>query len=464
MYEFGAKNTILSQASKAVVHFDGKLLPDIGSKENVDRLPVLISQYTGHQLLGVPKIESGSGENTAEAVYQLMTDWNIADGVVASCFDTTSANTGPFSGALVLLEGKLRRKLLALPCRHHMLELRLKSAFEAKFGNSSGPNVPLFVRFQKSWININTNNFKSGLIGNENGLLNHDDVITFCKNELKKNIVRHDYKELLQLCLIFLGDATVSVSFRAPGAMHHARWMAKALYALKIYIFRNEFKLTSKEEKSLRDLCWFIVLIYVKAWFSCTIATAAPKQDFDFIKIMLRFRDIDPILANAVIRTCCNQLWYLADETIALSLFDKNVSKEEKDQIRKVLINQIATGDVTHQNKVHLNPSRVESFCLQHLSDFVTENTIHFFERFEISKAFLEMSPELWESDTDYMLAVELLQKLEVVNDLAERGVKLIEDYNQKITKNEEELQYLLQTVQAYRKLYPDFAKHNMAK
>ena len=31
-------------------------------------------------------------------------------------------------------------------------------------------------------------------------------------------------------------------------AFHHARWMAKAIYCLKIYLFRSEFTLT-KEEK-----------------------------------------------------------------------------------------------------------------------------------------------------------------------------------------------------------------------
>ncbi|CAH0552813.1 unnamed protein product [Brassicogethes aeneus] len=45
--------------------------------------------------------------------------------------------------------------------------------------------------------------------------------------------------------------------------------------------------------------------------------------------------------------------------------------------------------------------------------------------------------------------------KLRVVNDIAERGVKLFEEHNQLITKNEDEKQDLLQIVEANRKSVP---------
>jgi len=42
-----------------------------------------------------------------------------------------------------------------------------------------------------------------------------------------------------------------------------------------------------------------------------------------------------------------------------------------------------------------------------------------------------------------------------VVNDCAERGVALIQSYNNALTKNEDEKQYLLQLVSDHRKKYP---------
>ena len=48
---------------------------------------------------------------------------------------------------------------------------------------------------------------------------------------------------------------------------------------------------------------------------------------------------------------------------------------------------------------------------------------------------------------------------LKVVNDTAERGVKLIQDYNSIITNDEDQKQYLLQVVQQHRRNFPDASK-----
>ena len=46
----------------------------------------------------------------------------------------------------------------------------------------------------------------------------------------------------------------MNVKFRAPGAVHQARWMAKAIYCLKIYMFQEQFPLTAAEKKGVTDL------------------------------------------------------------------------------------------------------------------------------------------------------------------------------------------------------------------
>src|SRR6218665_266000 len=63
-----------------VVHLDGKLLQDLTRKEHVDRLPVLVSGHGVNKLyLVCQKLTSGTGENTAAAVYTLLQDWSVAD-------------------------------------------------------------------------------------------------------------------------------------------------------------------------------------------------------------------------------------------------------------------------------------------------------------------------------------------------------------------------------------------------
>lgn len=43
-----------------------------------------------------------------------------------------------------------------------------------------------------------------------------------------------------------------------------------------------------------------------------------------------------------------------------------------------------------------------------------------------------------------------------VINDIAKRGVKLIEEYNNQMTKDKSQTRYLLRVVSGYRNKYPD--------
>jgi len=43
------------------MHWDGKMIAELTTKEQVDRLPVLIPGVATEQLLDVPKLSSGTG-------------------------------------------------------------------------------------------------------------------------------------------------------------------------------------------------------------------------------------------------------------------------------------------------------------------------------------------------------------------------------------------------------------------
>ncbi|KAL4103552.1 hypothetical protein QTP88_018914 [Uroleucon formosanum] len=77
---------------------------------------------------------------------------------------------------------------------------------------------------------------------------------------------------------------------------------------------------------------------------------------------------------------------------------------------------------------------------------------------------FLHQNPENWPNIKSYTNAKNILQNLNVVNDVAERGVKLMEDFNTKFTKNENQKQYVLKLVQEYRKKYPSHRKDLLTK
>ena len=57
-----------------------------------------------------------------------------------------------------------------------------------------------------------------------------------------------------------------------------------------------------------------------------------------------------------------------------------------------------------------------------------------------------------------------LINNLKVVNEVAEKGVRLMEEFNDVLTDDEEQRRMLLHSVEDTRKLFPDFRKSTSAK
>ena len=53
---------------------------------------------------------------------------------------------------------------------------------------------------------------------------------------------------------------------------------------------------------------------------------------------------------------------------------------------------------------------------------------------------------------------------LQMINDHAERAIALIQQFNKVLTKNEEQLQFLLQVVAEHRRTIPDARKAVLAR
>lgn len=96
------------------------------------------------------------------------------------------------------------------------------------------------------------------------------------------------------------------------------------------------------------------------------------------------------------------------------------------------------------------------------LDHFVSSTTKKFFSRFGLKTDFLNAPPSTWEDNEDYKLNRNVVQKIRTVNDTAERGVKLIQEYCSSLTKNEEQRQFALQIVSDYRKRFPQAKKASL--
>ena len=83
------------------------------------------------------------------------------------------------------------------------------------------------------------------------------------------------------------------------------------------------------------------------------------------------------------------------------------------------------------------------------------------FHLLSLPEIFLIKDPSTWVYQ-DFNKAVNIVTSLAVVNDRAERGVSLIQDFNKTLAKEEEQLQFLLQVVSKHRQKFPNCKKSTL--
>ena len=101
-------------------------------------------------------MKDATGLSQAKAAILLTREWKVFDSIIGYSFDTTASNTGVRAGSATLIQQEMGRRILWLPCRHHILELIIKFAFTALFGERTGPNDLFFKWFQSIWPTIDT--------------------------------------------------------------------------------------------------------------------------------------------------------------------------------------------------------------------------------------------------------------------------------------------------------------------
>lgn len=81
------------------------------------------------------------------------------------------------------------------------------------------------------------------------------------------------------------------------------------------------------------------------------------------------------------------------------------------------------------------------------LEELFTNNTNKLLKRFNISTDFLKKDPSSWSHLDEYCKGKSIIASLKIVNDCAERGIKLVQEYHEQITKDEEQRQHLFKVM-----------------
>lgn len=460
------------------VHWDGKLMQSLDSRKQEERLPILVSGVNGSKLLGVPVIVQGQeklkfGEKVATSTKHLLEDWQCADNVKAMVFDTTASNTGLWTAACVKIQEVLGRELLWLACRHHVGEIILSHVWKfIQIETSTSPQIELFQRFKqhfRQFSNVKSNHYDIPKV-DMSRKFKGDQIVTLCKDALESGFDRGDYKELVVLTLVYLKSPPHEFKrLNTPGADSKSRWMSKILYCFKIIFLSRHSKglvLMPGQLEKVKMFVDFVVYCYVPWWLTCSQTASAPVNDIIFLNSIIAYKSVNEGIATTALKAMQSHLWYLTQELTPISLFSDALNEDDKERVRAKMISwrEETTSENNSQRRGHafgkpMFPA-VDSSQKLDIVDFVGVESWRIFSILGLCANFMSVPVSSWCSNESYLETKNVINSLRVVNDVAERGVKLCLDFIGQ-AKSEQKMQHILQVVENSRGRVKDQKKPN---
>ena len=253
---------------------------------------------------------------------------------------------------------------------------------------------------------------------------------------------REDYRELLELVVIFLGGVVkrmhngevvpVPITIRKPGALHRARFMASSLYLLKICLYQKQFVTDQQNITNATILAEYVALIHAPYFLRSPLAISAPRLDRDLWMDLRYYKECFGVnmrqteMIDAVQNSMMNHLWYLTEELVVFGLFDVDLPEEER---RSMAIKLWSIPRPEHFEKG--KPRFPEELMNEEpkLDSFLGQRSWLVFSKLNSDGHWLSTDVHNWQNDPDYKRVESCLKDLKVVNDLAERCVKDIQAY-----------------------------------
>lgn len=192
----------------------------------------------------------------------------------------------------------------------------------------------------------------------------------------------------------------------------------------------------------------FISKIYIEQFFTTQVAVYAPRIDLDVAEKLKECKIFNKTIFTNVETKFRNHLWNWNTHNICFALFDKNVSIETKNFMRSNILSKNPNEERILRATVETELSKVK------LYDFCNQSSLEFFKILGISHSFLLKETATWENDESFCIARSTAYSVLSVNDIAERGVKVADDYNRVITKHPTENENICINAYETRKKY----------
>ena len=202
--------------------------------------------------------------------------------------------------------------------------------------------------------------------------------------------------------------------------------------------------------------------MYIPHWLKAPLAAHAPANYLTFCKTIKHYSVVDKEISQVALKAAGNHGWYLTEYLIPLVLWDRKLTANINQEVAHCLAQHL-DGYSGPENRINYYPEQLKcgksvmpnvGFTSEY-TDFVGSSSPIFFKCLHIDPSFLHKRQSEWCLDDAYLDGKKKIDSLHVVNDLAERGVKVAADYSTS-AKIEVRFQNIVQRVQGSRKNYPN--------
>jgi len=114
---------------------------------------------------------------------------------------------------------------------------------------------------------------------------------------------------------------------RRPGAISEARYMADALYIIKMNLLSSQLQLSDEDAEGIRKMAVFVALFYAPYFLRAELASSAAWDDLCYFREMVSLSELPDYrgIAEAVIKSLQRHTTYMEPSALVFSLFSDDV-------------------------------------------------------------------------------------------------------------------------------------------
>ena len=205
--------------------------------------------------------------------------------------------------------------------------------------------------------------------------IDKDELLSFINSKLQDadHLPRCDYKEYLELAKLILGDKIT----RKNGFIFH---LSRPGVLLQHQLPDIHWQTKKKMEK----MALFVVFVYLRPWFTASGLSSAAQNDLLFCKSLAKYKKINTGVSSKTLAVLNRHTWYLTEDLISLSLFNEDISLENRTLLAAQIHHKSSPADMDIR-KPTLPAVTVKSELL----DFVGPRSKLLFDLLEIPTDFL---------------------------------------------------------------------------